>query len=60
MSQPRLPGMDPPDQIRPSDDRVEPVFWVRRLRVLRELVAGDEYIIRDVELRRQHYLGAPS
>lgn len=48
----RLPGVDPPRQIRPSTERNEPIFWVRRLRVLRELKPGDEYIVRDVELRR--------
>lgn len=52
MSQLHLPGTNPPRQIRPSADRTAPVFWVRRLRVLRELTAGDEYVVRDVELRR--------
>jgi hypothetical protein len=28
------------------------VLWVRRIRVLRELQPGDEYVVRDVELRR--------
>lgn len=48
----RIPGIDPPREIRPTGERRMPVFWVRRLRVLRELTSGDEYIIRDVELRR--------
>ena len=48
----RLPGIDPPRQIRPPRVELGPAFWVRRLRVLRELVTGDEYIVRDVELRR--------
>jgi hypothetical protein len=52
MSQLRLPGMNPPDEIRPNGDRKSPTFWIRRLRVLRELAAGGEHIIRDVELRR--------
>lgn len=52
MSQLRLPGIDPPRQIRTSEDRKSPAFWVRRLRMLRELRPGAEYLIRDVELRR--------
>ncbi|PKN50028.1 MAG: chromosome segregation protein SMC, partial [Deltaproteobacteria bacterium HGW-Deltaproteobacteria-20] len=48
----RLPGVDPPQQVRPAADRGEPVLWVRRIRVLRELQPGDEYVVRDVELRR--------
>lgn len=52
MSQRRLPGIGPPDEIHPSEDRKQPVLWVRRLRVLRELAAGDEFIVRAVELRR--------
>jgi hypothetical protein len=52
MSQLRLPGIEPPRQIRPSNDRKSPAFWVRRLRVLRELKPGDEYVVRDIKLRR--------
>src|ERR1700675_1917907 len=53
MSQLRLPGIDPPRQICPKDDRKGgPAFWVRRLRVLNELKPGDEHVVRDVELRR--------
>lgn len=48
----RLPGIDPPQQLRPSAERGAPAFWVRHVRILRELKAGDEYIVRDVELRR--------
>lgn len=51
-TQMRLPGIDPPRQIRPSAERPAPAFWVRRLRVLRGLTNGHEYIVRDVELRR--------
>jgi len=51
-TQMRLPGIDPPRQVRPSAERTAPAFWVRRLRVLRELATGDEYVVRDVELRR--------
>lgn len=48
----RLPGMDPPHQIRPNAERPTPAFWIRHIRVLRELATGDEYVVRDVELRR--------
>lgn len=51
-AQMRLPGMNPPQQLRPSAERSAPAFWVRRLRILSELTAGDAFIIRDVELRR--------
>lgn len=51
-TQMRLPGIDPPRQVRPSAERSAPAFWVRRLRVLRELATGEEYVVRDVELRR--------
>lgn len=51
-AQMRLPGMNPPQQLRPSAERSAPAFWVRRLRVLSELKAGEEYVVRDVELRR--------
>lgn len=51
-TQMRLPGIDPPRQVRPSAERPAPAFWVRRLRVLRELATGDEHVVRDVELRR--------
>jgi hypothetical protein len=51
-TQMRLPGIDPPHQVRPSAERPTPAFWVRRLRVLRELAKGDHYVVRDVELRR--------
>lgn len=48
----RLPGIDPPHQVRPAAERLASAFWVRRLRVLSELASGDQYIVRDVELRR--------
>ena len=48
----RLPGIDPPRQVRPIAGRSAPAFWVRRLRILNELASGDEHIVRDVELRR--------
>jgi hypothetical protein len=48
----RLPGVDPPQRVRPAADRAEPVLWVRRLRVLRDLQPGKEHVIQDVELRR--------
>lgn len=51
-AQMRLPGMNPPQQLRPSAERSAPAFWVRRLRILSELKAGEEYVVRDVELRR--------
>ncbi|MBL8718635.1 MAG: DUF2326 domain-containing protein [Myxococcales bacterium] len=51
-AQMRLPGMSPPQQLRPSAERNAPAFWVRRLRILRELKAGEEYVVRDIELRR--------
>jgi hypothetical protein len=51
-AQMRLPGMNPPQQLRPSAERRASAFWVRRLRILSELKTGEEYIVRDVELRR--------
>ena len=51
-TQMRLPGIDPPRQIRPSAERPAPAFWIRRLRVLNELASGEQHILRDVELRR--------
>jgi hypothetical protein len=52
MSQLRLPGIDPPRQIRASHERNAPAFWVHRLRVLSELKLGSEYVVREVVLRR--------
>lgn len=51
-TQMRLPGIEPPHQIRPSAERPVPAFWIRRFRVLSELAPGNEHIVRDVELRR--------
>lgn len=48
----RLPGIDPPEQLHPSAERAAPAFWVRHIRILSELKTGDEYVVRDVELRR--------
>ena len=48
----RLPGVDPPQQVRPAADRPEPVFWVRRICVVQELKAGAEQVVRNIELRR--------
>jgi hypothetical protein len=50
--QTRFLAFDPPQQLRPSAERSAPAFWVRRIRILSELKAGAEYIVRDVELRR--------
>lgn len=47
----RLPGWDPPNQVQPAPDRRTPVFWVRRVRIVRELKPGDDVIVRDVPLR---------
>jgi hypothetical protein len=52
VTQLRLPGIDPPDQIQPDPERREPAVWVRRVRVLKELRPGAENIVRDVVLRR--------
>lgn len=51
-SQMRLPGIDPPRQLRPSAERSAPAFWVHRVRVLSELAAGEACVVRDVPLRR--------
>src|SRR5690242_4639716 len=60
-AQMRLPGIDPPHQVRPDVQRAAPAFWVRHLRVLRELASGDEHIVRDVSLRRGlNIIWAPS
>lgn len=48
----RLPGVDPPHEVKPAADRAQPVVWVRRLRVLRALQPGDEHVLRDIQLRR--------
>jgi len=48
----RLPGVDPRHQLRPSAERAAPAFWVHRIRILRELATGEDYVIRDVQLRR--------
>lgn len=48
----RIPGFDVPTAIQPDAKRREPSIWVRRLRVVRELQPGEEFVVRDVELRR--------
>lgn len=48
----RLPCVDPSQHVQPAADRPEPLFWVRRIQVRRELQPGDEHIVRDVKLRR--------
>lgn len=48
----RIPGFDVRAAIQPDAVRREPSIWVRRLRVVRELQSGDEFVVRDVELRR--------
>lgn len=48
----RIPGIDPPRQLRPSVERMAPAFWVHRVRILSELTTSGEHVVRDVELRR--------
>jgi hypothetical protein len=48
----RLPGLDPPRQVKPVAERTAPALWIRRLVVVRELSGGDEHVVRDVSLRR--------
>jgi hypothetical protein len=42
----------PPSAPDPREDRSEPTVWVRRLWILRELRAGDEHVVRRLDLRR--------
>lgn len=49
--QPHLPSLAPEHHVDPTAGRDEPLVWVRRLRVLRELRSADEHMIRDVGLR---------
>jgi hypothetical protein len=51
MSNTRLPFEEPGDEIRPADDRMNPVLWIRRLVVV-ELLAPDVEPLREVEFRR--------
>lgn len=51
MTQLRL-GIDLSETGVPSARRREPAVWVRRIRIVREMRPGPEYVIRDVELRR--------
>ncbi len=48
----RIPGLDPPGQLRPSPQRTVPSAWVRRLRVLDALDPDPAHVVRDVEFRR--------
>ena len=48
----RIPGLDPPGQVRPSPQRPVPAVWVRRLRVLDTLDPDSVHVVRDVEFRR--------
>jgi hypothetical protein len=45
-------GMALPGSVAMAPQRLEPVIWVRRLRLVRELRPEPEHIIREVELRR--------
>ncbi|MEP7121674.1 MAG: hypothetical protein ABJE95_12215, partial [Byssovorax sp.] len=42
----------PPSAPDPREDRSEPTVWIRRLWILRELRAGDEHVVRRIDLRR--------
>lgn len=52
MTQLRLPNLDPPSTLHPATRVTQPIIWVRRLCVVRELTRGEEYVVRDVSLRR--------
>ncbi len=52
MAQLRLPGLDPPRQIRADARRSEPAVWLRRLCVLSDLKPGPEHVVRSIEMRR--------
>jgi hypothetical protein len=52
MTQLRLPNLDPPRAVHPATGVTQPIIWIRRLCVVRELIRGDEYVVRDVQLRR--------
>ena len=51
-AQTRFPNFLPGHQIKPAQDQREPVIWVRELRVLKDLQPGDEFVARQMELRR--------
>lgn len=52
MNQGQLFGRERRRTVKPSPERCAPTLWVRRLRVLRDLVPGDQAVVRDAELRR--------
>lgn len=52
MTQLRLPNLDLPRTIHPATSVTQPIIWVRRLCVVRELIRGDDYVVRDIPLRR--------
>lgn len=52
MAQLRLPGLDPPGQVRPAPGRAEPSVWVRRICVLNDLKPGPEHVVRSIQMRR--------
>jgi len=45
-------GFQREDRLRPAVERSSPTFWLRRIQVVKELHAGNEYVVRDVSLRR--------
>ncbi len=51
MTQLQFQGVEPRRMVGVTPQRMEPAVWIRRLRVVRELSAGPEYVIREVELR---------
>ena len=48
----RISGIDPRRELKPDRARQTPVVWISRLQIRRSLAAGDEHVIRDIELRR--------
>lgn len=48
----RLPNIEPPKQLKPAKERPWPVVWVHELVILRELNAGEEFVLRRICLRR--------
>jgi hypothetical protein len=51
MSNTRLPFEEPDDEIRPAEDRVYPLLWIRRLVIVERLAPNIEPL-REVEFRR--------
>jgi hypothetical protein len=50
--QAKLAGFGRDDRLKPSSERAAPALWVRRIQVVREMRVGDQYVVRDVRLRR--------